>query len=514
MSSNQRKTSKKVSIEGEGQGQGQSLKKLSNASDQKKASIRSDGSENRPGTSNRPGTGSRPSSKKKKKVDGDDSGGEDNDDVWSEYSDDWSDNGSENGNNAAQSAGDILSRVGNAIHGAIFNFGPPYSTSIEDNGLLVYECQEYFASYVQVFQLLLKGANPNWKDEEDLYNSPTHFAAKHCHLHVLRLFKEAHADFNITNEMGQTPLIYAVMMKQRNVKRSKQMALIKYLLRQGADVNFRDKGGYCAIDYAVMNDDLELVERLLKGGANVMRTNDTLVAKRRELITLVGNTPTDERNEIARMINLQYEHEQGEYAKRKKTREVELKAQLEEARHEKVQLYLQEKREMKELIEKQKEQDRILAEKAEDLRRRIREEKEEFRKMLAGNRWRHGEYRKNEKNNLWEWHQDKIRRYEAIGEERFKESRQQMDQYYNRDAVNPYQKRWKRLTGGDIEINWHKADQFITIERKKILDQEKELEILKRSADIDTGIPNTNSIDFRDENDDLLDGEDIMDLLI
>ena len=506
----ERKTSKKVSIELEPIGDGK-----------KKTSLRSSDSGERPGTSNRPGTkdgrpdtgGSRPGSKKKNK-NGDEE--DEDDDVWSEYSDDWSDDGNQMASDTAQSAGDFFSRIGNAIHGAIFNFGPPYSNDTMDNSQLAFECQEYFASYTTVFKLLLKGANPNWKDEEDLFNTPTHFAAKHCHLHILRLFKEAHANFNIVNEMGQTPLIYAVLMKQKNVKRSKQLALVKYLLKQGADINFRDKGGYCAIDYAVLNDDLEIVNRLLNAGAKVMRSNEILVAKRRDLISMIGPTPTEDRNTIARMINHKYEKEQEEFGIRKQNREDLLKIQLEEARREKLQIYLKEKREMAELIARQNEQDRILAEKAEDLRRHILEEKEEFRKMLAGDRWRHGEYRKNEKTNLWEWHQEKIRKYEAIGEGRYKESMQQMDNYYDKNVVTNYQKQWRRITGGgNIEIKWQKADPFITLERQKALNKEIERERLQRLADEteDGAAPNSSSVDFRDENDDLLDGEDLSDLL-
>jgi len=475
------KSSKKVSIGGELEPIDK--KKLSNASGdnnrpgtsshrpstkEKKTSINSNTSdENRPHTS-----GSRPSSKKKKKNgDNDDDG--DFDDAWSDYSDDWSndDHHHDRAEEARQAAGNILSRVGNAIHSAIFNFGPPYTEDTMDNSQLAFECQEYFASYRAVFRLLLKGANPNWKDEEDLFNTPTHFAAKHCHIHILRLLKEAHANFNIANEMGQTPLIYAVMMKQMNVKRNKQFALVKYLIRQGADVNWRDKGGYCPLDYAVMNDDVEMVKKLLQAGANVMRTNDILVAKRKEIISLIRDTPTDDRNLIARMINNKYEKEKDDHEQRKIVREVQLKKQLEEAHHEKMQRYLQEKREMTELISKQKEQDNILAAKAESLRRRILEEKEEFKKMLEGNRRKLGEYRKNKNTNLWEWHQEKIRKNEAIGEERIKESANQMDQYYIRDSVTKYQKQWKRITGADIEIDWHKSDQFVTLERSKLIEK-------------------------------------------
>ena len=214
-----------------------------------------------------------------------------------------------------------------------------------------------------------------------------------------------------------------------------------------------------------------MVKKLLLAGANVMRTNDILVAKRKEIISLIRDTPTDDRNLIARMINNKYEKEKDDHEQRKIVREVQLKKQLEEAHHEKMQRYLQEKREMTELISKQKEQDNILAAKAESLRRRILEEKEEFKKMLEGNRRKLGEYRKNKNTNLWEWHQEKIRKYEAIGEERFKESANQMDQYYIRDSVTKYQKQWKRITGADIEIDWHKSDQFVTLERSKLIEK-------------------------------------------
>lgn len=40
------------------------------------------------------------------------------------------------------------------------------------------------------------------------------------------------------------------------------MKIAELLLMQGANANIRDKGGYCPIDYAAMNQDLGMIQVL------------------------------------------------------------------------------------------------------------------------------------------------------------------------------------------------------------------------------------------------------------
>lgn len=71
------------------------------------------------------------------------------------------------------------------------------------------------------------------------------------------------------NENKQTPLIYAV-----SVNDTKSSSI---LIDRRANVNCLDKKGYSALCYATMNDNVELVDKLLKNGAEVniiVKTND------------------------------------------------------------------------------------------------------------------------------------------------------------------------------------------------------------------------------------------------
>jgi ankyrin repeat protein len=74
------------------------------------------------------------------------------------------------------------------------------------------------------------------------------------------------------------------MMKVPPDKRKDQIKMVKYLLMKGANPNNRDKGGFSAIDQAAINQDKEIIELLLDHGANLMRENHILVAKRHHIL--------------------------------------------------------------------------------------------------------------------------------------------------------------------------------------------------------------------------------------
>ena len=93
--------------------------------------------------------------------------------------------------------------------------------------------------------------NPNYRDEYDLYYTAMHWCARRCHLRAMRMLRRARAEVNILNEFGQSPLILSALTRHPPPMTHKQQKTIKYLINQGALVNLRDRGGYCALDYAV-----------------------------------------------------------------------------------------------------------------------------------------------------------------------------------------------------------------------------------------------------------------------
>lgn len=98
------------------------------------------------------------------------------------------------------------------------------------------------------------------------------------------MFRRAGAIINVTNELGNTPLEMCVMMKQPPDKRKEQLKATRYLLLNGADPTNIDKGGFSASDHAAYNQDEEIITLLLEYGANVLRDNNILVAKRLHIL--------------------------------------------------------------------------------------------------------------------------------------------------------------------------------------------------------------------------------------
>ena len=60
---------------------------------------------------------------------------------------------------------------------------------------------------------------------------------------AMKMLRQAKADLNITNELGQTPLILSLIVKQ-TFRRAQQIKAVRFLVKEGADINTRDKAGY------------------------------------------------------------------------------------------------------------------------------------------------------------------------------------------------------------------------------------------------------------------------------
>lgn len=75
---------------------------------------------------------------------------------------------------------------------------------------------------------------------------------------------------NAKDEMGLTPLIYAVSRGHRKV--------VELLLNKGADVNIQDNAGYSPVHIAAFSGNKEMLEFLISKGANLNRKNETGVS--------------------------------------------------------------------------------------------------------------------------------------------------------------------------------------------------------------------------------------------
>lgn len=163
------------------------------------------------------------------------------------------------------------------------NYGPPYVKDPFINSL-ANECSKPVINHLELNRLLNCRYDPNIPDKEDLYYYPMHWCGRNAHLAAMKMIRRAGALFNVTNELGSTPLDLCVMIKHPPDKRAEQINTLNYMLENGADPNNRDKGGMSAIDHAAANQDEEIILILLDYGAKVLRENYTLVAKRPHIL--------------------------------------------------------------------------------------------------------------------------------------------------------------------------------------------------------------------------------------
>jgi uncharacterized protein len=76
---------------------------------------------------------------------------------------------------------------------------------------------------------------------------------------------------DVTDGDSRTPLIWASIFRRSE--------LLVWLISQGANVNFQDRGGYCALHFAAQDRLVDIAKILLEAGAEC------------ELRDIHGNTP-------------------------------------------------------------------------------------------------------------------------------------------------------------------------------------------------------------------------------
>lgn len=328
--------------------------------------------------------------------------------------------------------------------------------------------------------------NPNYRDEYDLFYTAMHWCARRCHLRAMRMLRRAKAEVNILNEFGQSPLILSVLTKHPPPMTAKQQKTIKYLLDQGALVNLRDRGGYCALDYAVMNQDIFSVQTLLENGADLIRNNQILVAQRKHILSLATDPVC--RAVIKKALAKAEKQAAEDMEMLKKQGEALAEA---EKRRLRMENDIQ-NRELKAEAEKEAEikeyRDRIMA----DRMNRIHDE---MAGLLNPRPPRPGIWAKVEQKGHWSMKKVDDE-YVNIENKVYSECSKMMRDLRDSNREEIFNKRWHEKSGGNLETEWHRDDQFITEEQKC------------RSE-----IPGGNPQFIRDENDDELEGEDVSALL-
>ena len=386
----------------------------------------------------------------------------------------------------------------------LIDYGPPYLPPREDQAEyeLVGECSVHNSRLWKVHLLLNQKIDPNSRDPEDLYYTAGHWCVRNCHYPHLKLLFKAGLDLNILNELGESMLGMACLMKYAQDKFYDNIRIIKFLVENGADIDHRDKAGYTPLDFAAMNNNKEVIQLLLDNGASVERENNILVAKREELLDHVKDPDT------YRLLNNKVKVVKALRSAQKQKDDELLRIETEKQKIidqiEKFELRRKMKRAKKE---------RIAGEKfhKDQLKKIAEENRLEMNGLLGRNdddsKYKYGRW---VKDNFGKWHWEK-RRVGTLKHDIHKEGLEQLRVISDKYAYKVYNDRWKELTDGhELEVTWTKSrifDQFLETDAPGQSKEEKYA--------VELGPPGADDIDFRDENDELLAdmGDDLDDLI-
>ena len=336
---------------------------------------------------------------------------------------------------------------------SFMDYGPPYEVLSEDEMVIYHaEIQEPGLPTLQLHYFLNKKVSPNLSNPEDMYNFPIHYVCRYANMLQLRMIVRAGSGLDHTNELGMTGLSICCMIKQPPDKKLNQVKIVDYLIRLGADVNIRDKAGLCAIDFATMNGDLIIVQKLLAAGARVGRENISLVAKRKNILDFASNP------EIYKLLNEKQKVENAEVARKEEVK-MQYRVFAEEERRLKKLYAAIDKKKMDEIKRKEvKEKEKLDNEIKRMRMARLQDDNKVLEKQLE----------EKKKSKYGEWRKDIYNRWAYVEckptnnlNEIYVQGKRDMVMLRDKYNIKQYDKLWSTLTNGkNIEVEWNKDGTF------------------------------------------------------
>lgn len=336
----------------------------------------------------------------------------------------------------------------------LIDYGPPYLPYKEHHAPfeLVGECSVYNARLWKVHSLLNEKVDPNERDPEDLYYTAGHWCVRNCHYPHLRLLYKAGADLNLLNELGESMLGMACLLKFAEDKYMDNIRIVRFLVENGADIEHRDKAGYAPLDFAALNNHKEISQLLLDNGATVDRENNILVAKRRELLDCVTDP------DLYRMLNSKVK-----VVKALKAAKEALAAEIK--RHEDEQQKIRDNQlKFEERRRKKKEEKARIAGEAfhkKQLELIAEAERNDMNQTLGRDndesKYKYGSWQRDTYGH-WEFFKTETKKTKK---DIIKEGQKTMESIREKYSFEIYNDRWKSLTDGhELEVKWTKSEPF------------------------------------------------------
>lgn len=421
----------------------------------------------------------------------------------------------------------FMARQAKAFVRNFIDYGPPYSKTKPFDVALINECSKPRLNHYEVHNLLNKRLDPNIPDPDDLYYVPIHWCARNAHLMGMQMLRRAGARVNITTEMGNTPLDLAVMMKHPPDRRKKQIKSILYLLKNGADVNTRDKGGYGPIDHAAANNDLEIIELLLEAGAKLRRENTILVAKRHPVLKSVYD-PACYKILYERLLEEEQEFRREAVRRERYEGFIQDDKKIEKLHHDLNKRKLKKEARLKALLDATRDDD-IRAHREAKIRQEMEAglERKAFEQSNV-----EGLYKKDESGH---WLPQIRRPFALTSAEIYAQNEAVIVSIHAQNNLENYDSTWRQVThGGRLEMPWARGRVFEQLDavkeerarrrqRELLLQQQQQmmndgdslgLSALSFTAFDDLDEDRSLDIDYRDENDAALEGEGSLDDLL
>ncbi len=386
---------------------------------------------------------------------------------------------------------------------SLVDYGPPYRPWKDEDiepFPIVDCCADMNISYVKLHRLLNARVDPNIPDDEDFYNRGMHYCGRHLHFLAARMLRRAGAEINVVNEWGQSPLHLVCMnvqVMENDQRGPRQIKFVQWFIDQGINIHLRDKGGNEPLDFACMSNNMPLIELLIEQGARFRRDNYVFRGKRKPLLENISDP------EVYKFVREHIMEEEDSF----QAREAEKKRVKEEAEYDKnVQRNL-ESLAKKKVAKEQKQKEKLefetkMAKKAAR-EKSIQTSMDSLTKAKKERDRMFGEWVPDEQRN-WHWKgSSQMASADEVSAKLHGDSVRLMKKLHSKNKKAIFEERWRAMGGGgEIEVPWSRSQHF---EVEGITDEAKETE--------DVSVDISDDLAYRDENDDILEGESLGSLM-